>query len=118
MTTSIRLLSYYAVKLNTYVECIIKRLVIETKSVTIRGINEKLDRTLKAIARESQMSVNQWILQSLRKITGLEKQPPMIEHHNLGSLAGSWTKKNLEQFQSDTSIFADIDEEIWKYLLA
>lgn len=84
------------------------------KTVTIRGIDEKLDRTIKMIAKESQMSVNQWILQSLRKITGLDKQPPMPEHHDLDSLAGGWTKKDFEQFQSDTSIFEDIDEEVWE----
>ncbi|PKL39407.1 MAG: antitoxin [Candidatus Riflebacteria bacterium HGW-Riflebacteria-1] len=84
------------------------------KTITIRGIDDKLDQIIKTFAKDSQMSVNQWLLQALKKVTGLDKQRPMPEYHDLDSLAGGWTKEEFEKFESSNQIFEVIDEEIWK----
>jgi len=84
------------------------------KTITIRGIDDNLDRVIKSFARKSQMSVNQWMLQALKKVTGLDKEQPMPEYHDLDSLAGGWTQEELEEFESNTRMFEAIDEEVWK----
>lgn len=40
------------------------------KSITIRGIEPRLDRAIKSRAKQNHLSVNQWILQILKNVTG------------------------------------------------
>lgn len=84
------------------------------KTITLRGIDEKLERLIKINSKEAKMSVNQWLLHTLKKVTGMENKVDLVEHKDLDELAGSWTKEELQQFSSNTSGFGDIDEELWK----
>ena len=43
------------------------------KTITIRGIDPGLDRVIKSQAKQNSLSVNQWILQMLKKVTGMGK---------------------------------------------
>ena len=43
------------------------------KAITIRGVDEILEKKLKGAAKDKSVSVNQFILNSLRKSLGLEK---------------------------------------------
>lgn len=84
------------------------------KTVTIRGIDENLDKMIKSMASKAGMSINQWLILALKKVTCLDGKKVFDEHHDLDSLAGGWTKEELLQFTKDTSIFETIDEDIWK----
>ena len=84
------------------------------KTITIRGIDVELDRLIKSQAQQTNLSVNQWILRTLKKVTGTEKAPMFQEHHDLDALAGGWSEEEIKAFQKNIEIFERIDEEAWK----
>jgi len=84
------------------------------KTITIRGIDPGLDRVIKARAKQDSLSVNQWILRVLKKVTGMGKEPVFKKHHELDALAGGWSKEEAKAFQKNTQIFERIDEDVWK----
>lgn len=84
------------------------------KTITIRGIDPGLDRVIKFRAKQNNLSVNQWILQALKKITGMGKEPIFKKYHDLDVLAGGWSREEVKSFQKKTQIFEKIDEDVWK----
>jgi len=84
------------------------------KSITIRGIDPGLDWVIKSRAKQNNLSVNQWILQMLKKVTGMGKEPVFRKHYDLDTLAGGWSKEEVKSFQKNTQIFEKIDEDLWK----
>lgn len=84
------------------------------KAITIRGIDPGLDQVIKSRAKQSSLSVNQWILQTLKKVTGMGKEPVFKRHHDLDALAGGWSKEEAKAFRENTRIFEKIDEDVWK----
>ncbi len=84
------------------------------KTISIRGIDAETDRVLKARAQQDNLSVNQWILQALKKATGTGKEPRFKKHHDLDQLAGTWSKEETKEFRKAMRIFEKIDEELWK----
>jgi predicted transcriptional regulator len=84
------------------------------KSITIRGIDSELDRAIKERASHNSQSVNQWLLQALKKMTGTAKQPVYAHYHDLDELAGGWTARETREFFSNIEMFEKIDEDVWK----
>lgn len=84
------------------------------KTITIRGIDTGLDRVIKSRAKQNNLSVNQWILQVLKKVTGMGKEPVFKKHYDLDVLAGGWSREEVKSFQKKTQIFEKIDEDVWK----
>lgn len=84
------------------------------KTITIRGIDSELDRVIKSSAQQNNLSVNQWVLQALKKITGTGKAPVFKKYQDLDNLAGGWSKEETEAFNENTQIFEKIDEDVWK----
>jgi hypothetical protein len=84
------------------------------KTITIRGIEPGLDRVIKSQAKQNNLSVNQWILQTLKKITGIGKEPMFKKYSDLDALAGGWSKEEAKAFRKNTQIFEKIDEDVWK----
>jgi hypothetical protein len=84
------------------------------KTVTVRGIDVELDRSIKARAASEDLSANQWIVQALKKATGTGKKQIFPVHHDLDELAGGWTREETKAFAKNTKAFEKIDEELWK----
>ncbi|HAR46851.1 MAG: hypothetical protein A2X56_09730 [Nitrospirae bacterium GWC2_57_13] len=84
------------------------------KTITIRGIDAELDRVIKSQAQQDDLSVNQWILQALKKVTGIGKKPAFRKYHDLDKLAGGWSKEETKVFSESIQIFEKIDEDVWK----
>jgi len=84
------------------------------KTITIRGIEPGLDRVIKSRAKQNNLSVNQWILQALKKVTGMGKESVFKKYQDLDALAGGWSKEEAKSFQKNTQIFEKIDEDVWK----
>ena len=82
------------------------------KTVTIRGIDTELDRAIKSRAQQNDLSVNQWILNALKKVTGTGKEPVFRKHHDLDALAGGWSKEETMAFRKNTRLFERIDEDV------
>lgn len=85
------------------------------KTFTIRGIDEELHSQLKASAKSESISVNRWILKTLRQIMGLEKERNHTrKYHDLDFLFGAWNEDDYRAFQESQETFQKIDAEIWE----
>ena len=84
------------------------------KTITIRRIDSGLDRVIKSRAKQDNMSINHWVLETLKKATGMGKEPVFKKHSDLDALAGGWSKEEAKAFQKNTQIFERIDEDVWK----
>jgi hypothetical protein len=84
------------------------------KTITIRRIDPGLDRVIKSRAKQKNLSINQWVLETLKKVTGIGKEPIFKKHTDLDALAGGWSKEEAKAFQKNTQIFERIDEDVWK----
>jgi len=84
------------------------------KTITIRGIEPGLDRVIKSRAKQNNLSVNQWILQALKKVTGMGKESMFKKYHDLDDLTGGWSEEEAKAFQKNTQIFEKIDEDVWR----
>jgi len=84
------------------------------KSITIRGIDSDLASAIKEKAAMNRQSINQWLLYSLKKLTGQAKEPVFKKYHDLDALAGGWSRSETETFLANTRIFEIIDEDVWQ----
>lgn len=84
------------------------------KTITIRGIESKLDKTIKARASRENLSVNLWVIKTLKQATGTDKKPIFRKYDDLDSLAGGWNRKETETFLKNINVFEELDEELWK----
>ena len=84
------------------------------KSITIRRIDPGLDRVIKSRAKQKNLSINQWVLETLKKVTGTGKTPVFQKHTDLDALAGGWSKEEAKAFQKNIQIFERIDKDVWK----
>jgi plasmid stability protein len=84
-------------------------------NINIRGLDDAVHKRLKTEAREKGLSLNTLIVKYLRQDVGLETpEKKNLTHHELDTLAGTWSKKDAKDFQKAVSTFDTIDESIWK----
>lgn len=84
-------------------------------ALSIRGVDEQLSALLKQRAKASQKSVNQLVLETLRRHLGLEKEKRFTrEYNDLDGLFGKWSTKEFDQIQGKIDDETQIDEELWK----
>jgi len=82
------------------------------RHLTIRSVDPALARALTHEQRRRGGSLNQTVLELLRRAVGLGTGK---KHSNgLAKLGGKWTEKEFQEFQRNTAIFEQIDEELWK----
>ncbi len=84
------------------------------KNISLRGIDEKLERAIKRQARKNHESMNTTILRALHRAFGLERELTYPEHNDLDELAGTWSAGDEEEFSRTQADFKKIDEEMWK----
>jgi hypothetical protein len=84
-------------------------------SLSIRGVDENLATLLKEQAQAAQKSVNQFVLEALKKQVGLEKEKRFTrQYYDLDSLFGKWSQEEFDQIQGKIEDERLIDEELWK----
>ena len=84
------------------------------KTLTIRGVDLELATALKEMALKKNKSVNKFLLEMLKNITGISKNNIFKTYDDLNHLAGGWTKDDELLFDKNTNDFRKIDEEMWK----
>ncbi len=85
------------------------------KALSIRGVDGQLSTLLKEQAKASKKSVNQFVLETLRRHVGLGKVKRFTKEYNdLDSLFGKWSKREFDQIQGKIDGEKQIDEELWK----
>jgi hypothetical protein len=84
-------------------------------ALSIRGVDEQLSTLLKQQASVSKKSVNQFILEVLRRQVGLDKVKRFTrEYDDLDNLFGKWSAREFDQIQGKIDGERKIDEELWK----
>ena len=85
------------------------------KAITIRGIEPDIAKKLKAAASEQNKSLNQLMLEFIKKNLGLEKQKKYTRKHNdLDNLFGSWSESEFNQIEKKINQERQIDQDIWE----
>ncbi len=80
--------------------------------ITLRQIPENTYKQLRSIAKKNKTSINKTILNLLKKSLGIEENSD--KKRNLSDLAGTWNKRRLDEFNKNTQVFEQIDNEVWK----
>ena len=83
------------------------------KTLTLRGIEGELEAALQSEAERLGSSLNVTVIGVLRRAFGLTKRKYHRDYHDLDHLAGTWTDKELTEFENNTSAFSQIDEDMW-----
>lgn len=83
------------------------------KTITVRGIDDELDAAIREISKQEQESMNRTIVRLLKQAAGLDESMPFPVHHDLDSLAGTWSKGSEDAFRRNTEQFRRIDKELW-----
>jgi plasmid stability protein len=85
------------------------------KSVTIRGVELEVAEKLKTTAAREGKSVNQLVLEFIKKNLGLEKEKKYTrEYSDLDELFGRWTDKEFNKVQDKINQERQIDQDLWK----
>ena len=82
------------------------------KQLTVRSVPPALAQALQAERKRRGTSLNQTIIGLLCQSMGIASNAPY--DNGLAKLAGTWTAKDLEEFEQHTAIFDQIDGELWK----
>ena len=80
------------------------------KQYTIRAIPEDLDDSLRRNSVREGCSLNNYVIETLKKGAGLTDAPPVF--HDLDFLSGTWIKDDVCERALEE--FNRIDEDIWK----
>lgn len=85
------------------------------KSMTVRGIDPALAEMLSRAAKEQGKSVNQLVVETIRKSFGLNKEKRFSRtYDDLNDLFGRWTQAEFEAIQGSIDQQRTIDEELWR----
>ena len=84
-------------------------------SISIRGVDEKLAVLVKEAAALEHKSVNQFVLETLKRRVGLKKEKRFTQQwHDLDNLFGKWSEEEFTEIQNKITSERQIDEDIWK----
>lgn len=85
------------------------------KSLSIRGVDDRLANLLKREAAAAGKSVNQFVLDLLMERLGLAKKKKFTgEYHDLDHLFGCWSPEEFQAIQGRIDEERRVDEELWK----
>jgi len=71
-----------------------------------------LARALKAERSARGISLNQTVIELLRRALGLT--PGAAYDNGLGDMAGTWSAADLAEFERNVRVFEQVDEELWR----
>ncbi len=85
------------------------------KAITIRGVDKNLEKKIKNAAKSESVSINQFILNSLRKSLGLDKDNIHTkEYDDLNFLFGQWSDDDYDSFEKSQKEFQSVDTDLWQ----
>jgi plasmid stability protein len=89
------------------------------KQVTLRGIDDRLDRALRDEATRRGRSLNRTVLDLLEEATGLAEVEsngavPARRFHDLDHLIGTWSTEEADEFDRYLKESRRIDDELWR----
>ncbi len=82
------------------------------KQLTVRNVAPELAKALDEERRRRRQSLNQAVLDLLHQALGLG--PHGRYDNGLARLAGTWSDEELAEFERNTVLFEQVDEELWR----
>ena len=82
------------------------------KHLTVRNVPGEVADALLAEKSRRGASLNQTVLDLLRRALGLA--PDAAYKNGLDRYAGDWSQAELQEFEDNTRMFRQIDEELWR----
>ena len=82
--------------------------------ITIRGIDPKIERKIRRLAKQRGKSLNRVILDMVYECTGLKKRDKTPAANSLKKLAGGWSEHVASEFLESIKPCEQIDHEMWK----
>ena len=85
------------------------------KVLTIRGLDKELAIRIKDAAQKESLSVNQYIINLLKKNFGQMKEKKFTKrHHDLDALVGKWDEEEYHAIKNEIEAQRKIDKDLWK----
>jgi plasmid stability protein len=85
------------------------------KTITIRDIDPEVAAKLKLKALEQNKSMNQLVIEMIKRNLGLEKDKVHTrEYNDLDNLFGSWSEQEFQSIQQKIDQERQIDQDIWQ----
>ena len=84
-----------------------------TTNITIKKIDERILRSLKEHASSNNISLNEYIKRSLARIVGFPEHDITV-YADLNRLAGTWSEKDVKEFNSIIEDFKFVDQRLWR----
>jgi len=85
------------------------------KAISIRGIEQEVSEKLKLVAQKSGKSVNQYIIDLIKKNMGMQKEKKYSRtYDDLDHLFGRWSDSEFERIRKSVDSQRKIDMELWK----
>jgi hypothetical protein len=81
--------------------------------LTLRGLNPRLEKEIRAIARREGISINKAALRLLEKGAGIGVRPDDRIGSSLDHLIGTWNVKRTEEFLESVQSCEQVDPELW-----
>ncbi len=81
------------------------------KAITIRSVPADLAQALEREKKRTGRSLNQTVIDLLAQAVGLSGEP---RSNGLARLSGGWSQEELDEFEAATTIFEQVDEELWR----
>lgn len=86
------------------------------KAITLRNLPPDIEKIVRKEADRQRTSINKAVISLLERKTEAHKKTKLREkeYDDLDSLAGSWTKKEADEFNKTLAAQRAIDPELWK----
>jgi hypothetical protein len=85
------------------------------KTITVRGLDDGLAKSLKQAAEREGKSLNRFILDALRERLGVKKEKKFtVVYHDMDHLFGLWSEEHFREIQGKIDSERKIDEELWR----
>ncbi len=84
-----------------------------SNNFNIRGLSTDIMMALKLEAEKQNTSVNLLIIKLIEHGIGFTHKVKKTKYHDLDKLAGTWSDKDIKEFEKNTKYFEKIDEYLW-----
>jgi len=83
-------------------------------NISIRGLDEEAADALKRAAAQKGLSLNTYVVDLLRRSVGIAPVERLQLHHDLDTLAGTWSDEEARELEARLGAFEQIDEDLWR----
>ncbi len=80
--------------------------------LTVRNVPAEVSEALMAEKTRRGGSLNATVIDLLRR--ALRVTPDASYDNGLGRHAGDWSEADLQEFEANTGMFQQVDEELWR----